>query len=151
MLHHRFAFAGGLAENVTVGGDVPPAKYGLTFFFDNLLIGLNSCCCFLGLWGEVDETNGVLAFLGESEVEFTRYSFEKFMGKLEKESCAISSCFVKAAATTVVHTDIHVEGTLDDVVGFFALQVTKEADSARVVFIVRVIEALGFWHSVYLI
>ena len=43
------------------------------------------------------------------------------MGELEEETCAISSCCIKAAATTVVHADIHVEGTLDDVMGFFSL------------------------------
>ena len=52
------------------------------------------------------------------------------MGELEEQTCAISSCFVKAAATTVVHADIHVESALDDVVGFFSLQVAKEANSA---------------------
>ena len=43
------------------------------------------------------------------------------MGKLEEEACAISSCCIKAAAATVVHTDIHVESALDDVMGFFPL------------------------------
>jgi hypothetical protein len=66
------------------------------------------------------------------------------VGELEKKSGSITGGFIATAAPTVVNVDIHFEGSLDDLVGFFAFEVAEETDSARVVFVGGIVEALGF-------
>ena len=63
----------------------------------------------------------------EIETKLSGDSLEKFVRELEKEACAISCCFIKAAAAAMVHADVHVECPLDDVMRLFSFEVTKKS------------------------
>ena len=94
---------------------------------DNFLVSFDGGFAFLGVSGEVDKSNRILALIREIETKLSGDSLEKFVRELEKEACAISCCFIKAAAAAMVHADVHVECPLDDVMRLFSFEVTKKS------------------------
>ena len=67
---------------------------------------------------------------------------EELVGELEEDTGAVSGVGVAATAAAMVHVAAHFEDSLDQFVGARAFKMAKKADSAGIVFVPGVVEAL---------
>ena len=74
---------------------------------------------------------------------FRRDRLEEFVRKLEENARTVSGIWIATAATPVIHIDAHLEGPLDEIMGAFASQVTEEADSTGIVFVIWMVKSLS--------
>jgi hypothetical protein len=92
--------------------------------------------------GQEGHTDTVLAFRGESEAEGGALAGEELVGDLDEDAGAIAGFGVAAAGSAMGKIDEDLDAFSDDVVGFVAFNAGDEADTAGIVLVAWVVEAL---------
>src|SRR6185369_13205512 len=124
------------------GGDGPPPEQVLAFLGDDFGKDLFA----LGPVGTIarkeDHADAVFAGGGQGDLGFLGDALEKFVGRLNEDAGAVAGIGFAAAGAAMVEVQKDLEGLLDDCVRLAAFNIDDEADSAGIVFKLRVIKAL---------
>ena len=96
-----------------------------------------------GVARQEDVADAVLAGRRQADAEGVGRLAEEPIGRLDQDAGAVTRVGLAAARAAVLEVDEDLEPALDDGVRADALDVDDEPDAARVVFVARVIQALG--------
>ena len=86
---------------------------------------------------------------GRVKPSVAAFAREEFVRNLDQEAGAVAGFRIAAAGAAMRQVDEDLNALFDDVVGFLALDVGHEADSAGIVLMAGVVESLGLgqsWH-----
>jgi len=84
-----------------------------------------------------------LAFGGQGEAEGGALAGKELVGNLDEDAGAVAGFGIAATGSTVGQVEEDLDTFSDDVVGFVAFNAGDEADTAGVVLVAGVVEALG--------
>ncbi|SKZ72239.1 Uncharacterised protein [Mycobacteroides abscessus subsp. abscessus] len=137
---HRVAREG--TESVLVGGYLAPAEHGQTLGLDDLLDALGGGRGVVRALRQEGDTGRVAALGGQFEVDnFT----QEAVGDLDHDSGTVAGVRLCARSTTVLQVDQRGDRLVHDVAAATTMHIDYKRNTARVVFVGRVIEPNGAW------
>ena len=140
--HHA---AGGRAEHVGLGRDVAPAQDREVLLGGELLDATAGLGDRVGVAGQERGADGVRPVVGQVEVDD---GAQERVGHLQQDPGAVTGVGLGAGGAAVVEVAQRGAGLGHDVVAGLARQRRDEGDTAGVVLVARVVEALGGWERV---
>ena len=144
-LHHeRLGSPGRGAKRGVVGGNVAPAENRLTFRGDDLGEMIFDRAAFLSVRRHEQHARAVLPKGREREAEFGGFLDEEIVRRLHQDARAITRVGFAPTRATMIQIDQNLNGLADDVMGFTALDVDHETDSASFVFERWIVKTLRF-------
>jgi hypothetical protein len=99
-------------------------------------------------WQE-DHANAVTSGLWQSKTEFLALAGEEFVGNLNEDAGTISGFRVAAARSAVRKVQKNLNSLADDVVTLFPGNTGYEPDTAGVMLVRGVVEALGSGETIF--
>jgi hypothetical protein len=145
LAHERLGLLCRIADHRIVHWNVPPAEHARTFLGDDplecrLAAGPGRC-----VGGSVDHAEAVTALFGQRDAECGRDLAQKLVRHLHKNARAVAGVRFAANGSAMVEIYEDRQRLLDDLVRLFPLHVNHKPDATRVVFKLRIVEALFFW------
>ena len=140
--HERLRSHGRFAQGGIVHWHRAPAQQGLTFGGDDGGDGGLDGFALAGIFGQEHHADAVMAGHGQAEPEGDRLRRQKIVGDLKEDARAVAGVRLAAHGTAVVEVDQNLQGVTHRLVGFFALDVDNKAQTAGVVFKLRVVKTL---------
>ena len=134
------------SDGGVVGGHPPPAEDGLPLFSHHRLEHGAAAGGLARVAGQEDEAGPVVTGGGQGEAEPAALAREEGVRHLDEDARAVPGVDLAAAGAAVEEILEHLESLVHDGVGLSALHVHDEADTARVVLVGGIIEALGRRH-----
>ncbi len=133
--------AGAVPERRVVRWHAPPAEQRLAFFVDDACDERLEGLALRRIVRQEDQAGAVLA--GGRQVESEIERAKEPVRHLQQQAGAVTGVGLAAARAAVLEIDEELQALLDDVVRLLPLQVDDEADAARVLLVLRVVESLG--------
>ena len=130
------------AERLIPGRHIPPAQHLLTFFANDLLKKLFALLPLARLGRQEHKADAILPLHGKVEPEALTFLFEKGVGRLQKNAGAVAGVLLAAAGPAMFQIDENLERLLDNARRPASLEIHDEADSAGIVLVPRIIQAL---------
>ena len=134
--------AGHTADGGAVDGRIAPAEDGEAFFAHDAFDDAFGAEARLRFHGQEGHADAVLAGGRQGEAEFGALAGEELVGDLDEDSGAVAGFGIATAGSSVGQVDEDLDALDDDVVISNPLDVRNEANSAGIVLIARVVEAL---------
>ena len=137
LFHFGFDGQGGGADavgvdgNFTIAEDFEAELFGAaredvaTFFFEP------------DIAGEEEHADAIFAIRGEVDAEADAFVEEELVGCLDHDAGAITGVVLTTACTAVLHVLENGQRVGDDLMGFVALDIGNETDTARIAFKLR--------------
>ncbi len=141
---HGFAVAhGGRHGHVNVHRHVAPTQHDLALGADRALQLLFAGQARSRFLGQEHHRHAVLAGRGQDDALLAELVAVQRIGDLNKDARAVAHELVGPDRAAVIQVFQDLQTLLDDCVAFLALDMGHEADAAGVMFVLRVIQALG--------
>ncbi len=144
LAHDRPRRVGGLADVLQVDGDVAPAEHALALDARVELQQRLELRAALGILGQEADGDAVAPGLGQLEVHVRA---KERMRHLQQHPGAVTGARVGARRAAVLEVLDGLQPLLDDLVDGDVVQPRDERDTARVVLVARVVEAVGLWRQ----
>ena len=125
-----------------IDGGVAPTEHGETLFTDDALQDAFALQADVRLHGKEGHAHAVLSRRRQRETELSALAGEELVGDLNQDAGAIAGAGIAAAGAPVRQVDQNLNAFQNDVVRLLALEVRNEADSAGIVLLARVVQAL---------
>ena len=93
--------------------------------------------------GQKTHGHAVSAGLGQRNVLFAAFLGEESVRNLNEDSGAVASFRIAARRAAMSEVDEHLQALADDLVAFFTADVCDQSHAAGIMFIARMIKALG--------
>ncbi len=135
--------AGNAADGVAIDGGIAPAEDGEAFVADDAFEDAFTGEALVRFDGKEGHADAILAFGGEGEAERGAFAGEEFVRDLDEDAGAIAGLGIAAAGAAMGQVDEDLDAFGDNVVGFMAFDAGDETDTAGVMFVSGVVEALG--------
>ena len=142
LAHERFTGLGGLPQVGVVHGHGAPAEDALTLGLHDLLEVLLEPAALGRIARQKDDAAAVGPRGGQGQARLAGGFLEKGVRHLHQHTRAIAGVDLAAAGTAMIQIAQHLDGVLHDLVGFAALYVDNEADSAGIMLKLRIVKSL---------
>ena len=140
--HHRLGFPRQRADDFVVDGQVAPAQQQLALLPDDVLEQGDTPPARFGILRKKNQARAIFLNAGQLDADLAALAREKIVRHLHEDARAVSGLFVAPARAAVREVDEDLQGLVNDIVGFCALQVADEAHAAGVALVARVIKPL---------
>ncbi len=130
------------AQGGVVCRDRSPAEHSLAFFLHDLGEKFFTFRALIGLLRQKNHSHAILSISRQADAAFFGGELEEFVRSLDEDACAVAGIGFATASAAVVQVQQHLHCLLDDGMGLLALDVHHEADPARVVLELRIVQAL---------
>ncbi len=147
LLRDRLNRLHAFAESRIVDRHVAPAEHGLAFGGDDLLDDLAHLAARRGVARHEELADRVMAGPRQAESELGAFRREKPVRDLGQNSAAIAERRIGPDGATMVEIDQDLQTLLEDVVRLVVLQMRHEANTAGVMLLGGVVEAVGARHQ----
>ena len=139
LLDHSFAEACRVRRHIT------PADYGLAFLDAEIFKVLHAKVARSFILREEAHGDGIVTGCGKRDLGACRPVAEQRIGDLNEDARAVAQQWVGANGTAMVDVDENFEAAFDGFVRFHAFNIGNKADTARIMFVARVIKTLIRW------
>ena len=144
---HRHRFEHGLAQPVERHRHIAPADQGLAFLGHELFEGLRDKVTAGFVLRQEAHGHGIVARLGQCDAGSGSPAAEQRVGKLSQDSRAVAQQGVGAHRTAVVNIFKDFQGLGNNGVAFVSFDMGNKTHTTGIVFITRIIKALGLRKS----
>ncbi|EHJ61206.1 hypothetical protein NSU_1794 [Novosphingobium pentaromativorans US6-1] len=144
---HRHRFDDRLAEAVQSDRNVAPADEGLAFLLDELLEGGDDEIARGLVLREEAHGNGIVAGFRQFDARALGPLAEHLVGQLGQNARAVAKKRIRAHRAAVVDVFQDFKRLGNDCVAFLSFNMGDEAHTAGVVFVARIVKALGLRKS----
>ena len=128
-----------------------PSQDALPFFADDLLKGGLAGGALIGIEGQKCLPYSVVARLREIEPALVRLALQELVRKLDEDSSAVSGARIASACSAMRQVVEHLQRLEHDVVRALAGYIDDKSNSACVVLMRRVVQALSPWNAVAIV
>ncbi len=131
------------SDRAREAGRVAPAKYGQSFFADNALENALALQARMFFHGQECHAYAISTGPGQLKAQLAALPLEKLMRNLEEDAGSVTGLGIASASSAMGQVEEHLDALAYDVMTFVAANIGDESDSAGIVFLRRMVQALG--------
>ena len=140
----RFDGLDAFAETAVVDGDVAPAEQVLALVLDRAFDGPDADVDVGNFLRQEDHADRVFAGFRQLEAQGFRFAAEKTVRELDQDAGAVTGQRIGADRAAVVQIDENLDALANDLMRLAVLDIGDKADTAAVMFVLWVVQALCF-------